>query len=231
MYLDGAASITVVTDHATLVHLLKQSSSDLTKRQAHYVEKLMPYTGTMKITYRKGSANEADPVSRRPDFYSLWWDGELPNDAKVWNTEATLLAMNADEISVDDEFGVKLRRAYESMTYFDENGRWHKDGLQKTADGMFLYHGRIVIPRPVNDPRPALELRQSLMHELHDAAGRECWQVCLSASGGKVSLQTARTTAVGVWFAIEQSHIEEDRHLFILYQFLSIRGKWLGWIL
>ena len=180
MYLDGAASITVVTDHATLVHLLKQSSSDLTKRQAHYVEKLMPYTGTMKITYRKGSANEADPVSRRPDFYSLWWDGELPNDAKVWNTEATLLAMNADEISVDDEFGVKLKRAYESMTYFDENGRWHKDGLQKTADGLFLYHGRIVIPRPVNDPRHALELRLSLMHELHDAAGHPGWKRMLA---------------------------------------------------
>ena len=76
MYLDGAASITVVTDHATLVHLLKQPSTNLTKRQAHFVEKLMPYTGTMKTVYRNGSANEADPVSRRPDFYSIWWDGE-----------------------------------------------------------------------------------------------------------------------------------------------------------
>ena len=78
MYLEGCKSFSVVTDHSTLTHLLTQSSADLTKRQAHFVERLMPFAGYMNILYRKGSANEADPVSRRPDFFSIWWDGDVP---------------------------------------------------------------------------------------------------------------------------------------------------------
>lgn len=173
MYLDGARSITVVTDHATLTHLLKQSSTDLTKRQAHFVEKLMPYTGTMTIVYRKGTANEADPVSRRPDFYSIWWDGEVPRINDV-DDEALLLALTADDISVDEEFGLKLKEEYKKATFFDDKGGWNKAGLTKTDDGLFLYHDRILIPRSA----PAL--RESLMYELHDASGHPNWRRLLA---------------------------------------------------
>ena len=127
-------------------------------------------------------------------------DGELPDDAKVCYTEAALLAMNtddisgvnaddisvamntdgisgvnADDISVDENFSIKLKKEYEATSYFDEDGRWQKDGLQKTADGLFLYHDRIVIPRP------AQELRKCLMHELHDAAGHPSWRRLLAS--------------------------------------------------
>ena len=71
VYLLGCKSFSVVTDHATLVHLLKQSSDKLTDRQSHWVEKLMPYANEMRILYRKGILNEADPVSRRPDFLQI----------------------------------------------------------------------------------------------------------------------------------------------------------------
>jgi len=49
----------------------------------------MPYAYIMRILYNKEIFNEADPVSRRPDFHpidddqlnnaqeSLWWDGEV----------------------------------------------------------------------------------------------------------------------------------------------------------
>ena len=47
----------------------------------------MPYANLMRILYRKGILNEADPVSRRHDFLpidnlympdeSLWWDGKV----------------------------------------------------------------------------------------------------------------------------------------------------------
>ena len=47
VYLEGSKSFSVVTDHATLTHLLTQPSTNLTKRQAHFVEKLMPYAGFM----------------------------------------------------------------------------------------------------------------------------------------------------------------------------------------
>jgi hypothetical protein len=53
----------VITTHATLVHLLKQSSDKLTDRQTHWVERLLPYANLMRILYTKGNLNEADPVS------------------------------------------------------------------------------------------------------------------------------------------------------------------------
>ena len=68
MYLLGSKCFSVVIDHATLVHLLKQSSDKLTDRQTHWVEKLMSFANLMRIFYNKGILNEDGPVSRRPDF-------------------------------------------------------------------------------------------------------------------------------------------------------------------
>ena len=174
VYLEGCQSFSVVTDHATLVHLLKQSSENLTKRQAHYVERLMPYTGYMTILYRKGSANEADPVSRRPDFFlpdlcSIWWDGDVPEVC-----DAHFLALDAVDVSVDESFRQQLMEAYASAKYFSDSGRWQHDKLEKSTEGLFLYHGRIVIPRP------ACQLRDVLFAEHHDAAGHPSWRRLLA---------------------------------------------------
>ena len=59
----------MVIDYATLTHLVKQTSDKLSDRQVHWVERLMPFAQCMSIIYRKGSINEADDVSRRPDFF------------------------------------------------------------------------------------------------------------------------------------------------------------------
>ena len=171
MYLDGARSISVVTDHATLTHLLKQPSLNLTKRQARYVEQPMPYAGYMKLLYRKGSTNEADPVSRRPDFYSIWWDGEVPNEPE--HAVEACLALTAEEISVDEDFKDKLTAAYKVTKYFDDNGPWKKDGLVR-FDDLYLYHDRVVIPRH------AADLRDCLMYEMHDNAGHSNWRRLLA---------------------------------------------------
>ena len=165
VYLEGSESFSVVTDHATLTHLLTQPSTNLTKRQAHFVEKLMPYAGYMKIVYRKGSANEADPVSRRPDFYSIWWDGEVPE-----LESAQFFALDAVSVSIDEAVCQQLKDGYAATNYFSDNGRWRHDKLEKTVDGLFLYHGRIVIPRP------AQQLRATLLSEYHDAAGHPGWK-------------------------------------------------------
>ncbi len=47
----------------------------------------MPYANLMRILYMARILNDADPVSRRPDFYTidklykpdlnLWWDGNV----------------------------------------------------------------------------------------------------------------------------------------------------------
>ena len=165
VYLEGCQSFSVVTDHATLQHLLKQSSDKLTPRQSRYVERLMPFAGYMSILYRKGSANEADPVSRRPDFFSIWWDGEVPEV-----NEAHFLALDANELSVDESFRQQLLEAYAATSYFSETGRWQKDKLEQSTDGLFTYHGRIVIPRPAN------QLRDLMLNEYHDAAGHPSWR-------------------------------------------------------
>ena len=173
MYLDGALSITVVTDHATLTHLLKQPSKNLSPRQARYVERLMPYCSYMKILYRKGTANEADPVSRRPDFYSIWWDGEVPNESEE-KSVGFFLELSAEEISINEEFEKKLKAVYKSAKYFDDNGPWKRDGLV-LSNGLFLYHGRVVIPRTAH------ELRDLLMKEMHDNAGHPNWRRLLAS--------------------------------------------------
>ncbi len=69
VYLLGCKHFSAVTDHATLTHLLKQSSDKLPDRQVHWVERVMMFAHCMSILYRKGVFNEADVVSRRPDFF------------------------------------------------------------------------------------------------------------------------------------------------------------------
>ena len=60
VYLLGCKGFSLVIDHATLIHLLKQSSDKLTYRQSHWVEKLMPYAKAMHVLYSKGILNETD---------------------------------------------------------------------------------------------------------------------------------------------------------------------------
>jgi hypothetical protein len=62
-----------------------QPNNMLNKRQARYLRDLQPFVGSMTLAYRKGALNEADPLSRRPDFvlqatFPLFWDGEVPSD-------------------------------------------------------------------------------------------------------------------------------------------------------
>jgi hypothetical protein len=66
----------------------------------------MPYANLMRILYRKEILNEADPVSRRPDFFpidnlympdeSLWWDGKV-TDIDTNGNGPALLALSTLE--------------------------------------------------------------------------------------------------------------------------------------
>ncbi len=94
----------------------------------------MPYANEMRILYTKGILNEADPVSRRPDFLQLdmyrpedilWWDGNVP-DIIYSGSEHVLLALTTfQELNVDDDFLSQLKGAYSSCNYFsnDKIGR------------------------------------------------------------------------------------------------------------
>ena len=69
MYLLGCEPFSVVIDHVPLTRLPKQSRDKFIDRQVHWVERLSPFAHCMSILYRKGSVNEADVVSRHPDFF------------------------------------------------------------------------------------------------------------------------------------------------------------------
>jgi hypothetical protein len=91
----------------------------------------MPFAQNMSILYRKGSVNEADPLSRRPEFFhpddvqlrrpaemfALWWDANVP-DLCYQNIDTILLVLSSDIVSVDDGFVIKLKSAYSSCPYF-----------------------------------------------------------------------------------------------------------------
>jgi hypothetical protein len=135
VYLLGCKCFSVVIDHATLVHLLKQSSNKLTDSQSHGVEKLMLYSNWMRILYKKGILNEADPVSRRPDFLpidnlympdeSLWWDKKVLGIDTNGNVFALLALSTLEALNVDDDFLSNLKGAYSTCAYFsnDNNER------------------------------------------------------------------------------------------------------------
>jgi hypothetical protein len=82
-YLERCSKFLIVTNQDTLRHLLWQPNNTLNKRQARYLRDLQPFVGSMTLAYRTGALNEADPLSRRPDFVPhaivpLSWDGEVP---------------------------------------------------------------------------------------------------------------------------------------------------------
>ena len=153
----------MVTDHATLIHLLKQSRDKLIDRQIHWVEKLMPCANLMRIINRKGILNEADPVSRRPDFLpvdnlrgpdeSLWWDRNV-HDIDTNGKDPSLLALSILLIfNVDDNFLSKLKGSYSFCNYLSNENieKRLRQKIYKSSVGLFQYHNRVVIPRPVSN--------------------------------------------------------------------------------
>jgi len=109
----------MVTEHATLVHLLKLTSDKLIDMQTHWVEKLTPYANSMRIIYKKGILNEADSVSRCPDFLhidnmymldeSLWWDGKVIDIDTNVNGHALPALSTLEALNVDDDFLSNLK--------------------------------------------------------------------------------------------------------------------------
>ncbi|KAJ9516688.1 hypothetical protein QJQ45_015121 [Haematococcus lacustris] len=61
-YLDGAAGVTIVTDHNPLVYLASQQN--LSRRMARWVELMSRFK--YEIMHKPGAVNVADPISRSP---------------------------------------------------------------------------------------------------------------------------------------------------------------------
>ena len=63
MYLLGSKCVSVVSDHASLVHLLKWSTDKLTDSQTHWAKKRIPYANLIRMLFMNGILNGADRVS------------------------------------------------------------------------------------------------------------------------------------------------------------------------
>ena len=138
----------------------------------------MPYTNLMRILYRKGILNVADPVSRRPDFLpidnmskpdeSLYWNGKVHDINTNGNGPALLKLSTLEVLHVDGDFLSNLKGAYATCAYFsnDNNERRLRQQIEKSSDGLFRCHYRIVIPRPANN------LIKALLFEYRDNDGR-----------------------------------------------------------
>jgi hypothetical protein len=115
-----------------------QPNNMLNKRQARYLRDLQPFAGSMTLAYRKGVVNEADPLSRRPDFVPhatvpLCWDGEVPSNRELRrksqplleDAQLNLLTVNALQLSL--EFADLIREGYSQDSFYGDEGEWTKD--------------------------------------------------------------------------------------------------------
>jgi hypothetical protein len=145
-YLEGCSKFLVVTDHDALRHLLRQPNNMLNKRQARYLRDLQPLVGSMTLAYRKGALNEADPLSRRPDFVPqatvpLFWNGEVPSDRELRRKsqllfdDAQLNLLTVSALQLSPEFADLSREGYS------------QDSRIEARDGYLWRLNRLCIPQ------------------------------------------------------------------------------------
>jgi hypothetical protein len=100
----------------------------------------------MTLAYRKGAVNEADPLSRRPEFvphatFPLFWDGEVPSDRELRrkpqlmfkDAHLNLLTVNALQLS--PEFADLIRKGYSQDSFYGDEGEWTRDSRIEARDG------------------------------------------------------------------------------------------------
>ena len=145
-YLDGCAHFTVLTDHDTLKYFFTQK--DLSGRQARWSQTLAPYQPIMDLQYRRGSLNQADALSRRPDLFAA---------------DPAPLHLLYTHLSMDPTLLHDIKLGYASDPFYTSPTRRLPPFVVAISDGFYYAADRLCVPNI-----PSLRLR--LLHELHDAA-------------------------------------------------------------
>jgi hypothetical protein len=111
-YLDGMAEFTVITDHDTLRHFLRQR--DLSTRQVRWLQVLAPYQRHMDVVYNKGAVNHAYALSRRPhlkdSLHKLQMLRDWTNDEAKCELHAQIISWNPGYILTLDFMLSKSKR-------------------------------------------------------------------------------------------------------------------------
>jgi hypothetical protein len=171
-YLERCSKFLVVTDHDTLRHLLWEPDNKLNKRQARYLWDLQLFVGPMTLAYRKGTMNEVDPLSRRPNLVPLataplFWDGEVPpceelrrkSQSMLEDAHFNVLIVNALRLSL--ELPDLIREGYSQDSSYGDEGAWTKDSRIEARARYFWRRDRLCIPRNS-------DLRMRVITKLHD---------------------------------------------------------------
>ena len=99
-------------------------------------------------------------MSRCPDFLpiddmympdeSFWWDGKVFDMYTNGNGHALLALSTLEILNVDDDYLSNLKGAYSTCAYFpnENNERRFRQKIEKSSDGLFRSHNRVVILRP-----------------------------------------------------------------------------------
>eukprot|EP00873_Tetraselmis_striata_P038985 jgi/Tetstr1/459249/TSEL_000411.t1 len=156
-------ALTVITDHDTLRHFFRQR--DLSTRQVRWLLVFAPYQRHMDIVYKRGAANHADALSRRPDLKDALQKLDLLNnwseDEADCEINSVLFAMES-RLQADNKFYDEIKTAYDSDEYLKSRKAlpaWlvrHSNGL------LYAYGSRLYVPN-------VADLRQRALYELHDA--------------------------------------------------------------
>eukprot|EP00873_Tetraselmis_striata_P043672 jgi/Tetstr1/463936/TSEL_008741.t1 len=146
-YLDGAAGFTVITDHDTLRHFFRQR--DLSTQQVRWLQVFAPYQRHMDIVYKRGAANHADALSRRPDLKDALQKLELLNnwseDEADCEINSVLFAMES-RLHADNKFYDDIKAAYDSDEYL-KSRKALPSWLERHSNGLlYAYGSRLYVP-------------------------------------------------------------------------------------
>ena len=96
---------------------------------------------------------------------SLCWDGKVHDIDTNGNGHALLALSTLEALNADDAFLSNLKGgACFTCAYFSnaDNVRRLRQAFEKSSDGLFTYHNRVVIPHPAN------ALIKALLSKYHD---------------------------------------------------------------
>ena len=149
----------VITDHATLRHLMTQPLVT-NSRRIRWLDEMSDYS--FEILYAPGKTNPADPLSRIPYLDDVK-DSELE---RVVQTEFGFeeagkplgLRNLVATVTSDTALVERLRRGYEEDPFF--TSPTNRELFEERA-GLLYFRGRVCVP----DDR---DLRSRLMRELHE---------------------------------------------------------------
>ena len=173
VYIEGAASVTVITDHRPLIHIPTQSR--VARRHVPWITAISQYLGYLKIVYRKGEENDSDALSRREDLQELTEEHiskhpELKRkfeeyDAGTFEQELAELRESLSgmtHLQCDDSLTQSIIDGYKYDKAFQ--GSSLPPGVHQDPKGIYWLADKIFVPN-------VSSIKSRIIEEFHATAG------------------------------------------------------------